>query len=146
MSTTPAPVRRLVGDCLYNAVADALGESAAAIDYRERTANYIQAFYQEHPDEFADKGINAHELWETVLTSQKWDNDSGDHIPEFLALALDIHMIIHAGDSLYDMNPNGQRIIHLLLEDNHYTVYPILLSLPVRPLFPPRKPSVRRNL
>lgn len=121
--TSSSPPSRRVGDCLFNAVADALNQPVNADYYRKLTGNYIRGLNNRNPALFLDRGINIKELLTTVETSQEWNTDSGDRIIEFLALALGIHIVVHTESYNTDINPDCQTTIHLRLEGNHYTVY-----------------------
>jgi hypothetical protein len=79
--------RKLVGNCLYDAVRDAmqaLGEVPPSVNQlRNSVANLILNGTVDVP-----QGIDANRIIQDLTTNQSWDNLAGDMAPELLAVAL----------------------------------------------------------
>lgn len=114
-----------VGDCLYDAVAEASGQQGDTPDlYRRITAEYaIGQWENNHNQQVFQQVTDINELVKTIAAPRAWNTNGGDLAPYFLAHALGIHLVIHVGDNIYEFNNQGGPRVELRLSGEHYTVY-----------------------
>jgi hypothetical protein len=115
---------RVIGNCLYDAVNDALGNEASnAILLRQLVAAWYANNHM-HYQEFAAVE-NPDAILGLLATQGAWQGNAGDLAPLILALANNIELTIVTVTNTYVYTPpNFDRQVTIYLHNSHYTDRP----------------------
>jgi hypothetical protein len=118
--------RRKGGDCLYDAVNDALGNKDDNVEaFRHIASQWFVANLPTYP-QFAEVA-DFDRIVETLKTPGAWTGDAGDLSPLILASSLDVTLNIVTPIATHVYSPLGsasQRAVTVYHAGNHYTHVP----------------------
>jgi hypothetical protein len=119
--------RHLIGNCLYDAVNDALGNSEGlANQYRQIATQWFVTHYHNYPDLQAVGDPT--EVVDILSTPGRWDADAGDLAPLILASALGATIEVVTAHNRFVYAPLGNgsvRSVTVFYHLQHYTDIPL---------------------
>jgi hypothetical protein len=121
------PRARRIGDCLYDAVNDAVDSLQSNVDiYRELAAHWFLSNLAEYPDLVQVADFD--EIVNVLKQPGAWSGGAGDLSPLILASTLGVELIIVTPEVVHVYPPLGgvaSRQVTIFYHENHYTDSPV---------------------